>query len=174
MIMLVDALEAGMLMWFGDLDRAGELIDRAAEGLGLESDQMPLMGGDHGCAIVFAIRASLALRRGDADAAEKALMSANPAAVQTRDMPIVAMVAVTAGGLAALRGRHRDAASLLGAAARLRGAHDHTDLHVAAVAERTRAALGDDAYGEAYASGWSLEVTAAQSLIDPARLALPS
>jgi predicted ATPase/DNA-binding SARP family transcriptional activator len=174
MILLVDALEAGMLLWFGDLDRAGELIDRAAGGLGLDSDRMPLMGGDHGCAIVFAIRASLALRRGDADAAEKAIMSAYPAAVQTRDMPIIAMVAVTAGGLAALRGRPRDAASLLGAAARLRGAHDHTDLHVAAVAAQARAALGDEGYGEAYASGWSLEESAAQSLVDPARPALPS
>jgi hypothetical protein len=45
---------------------------------------------------------------------------------------------------------------------------------VAAVAAQARAALGDEGYGEAYASGWSLEASAAQSLVDPARPALPS
>jgi predicted ATPase/DNA-binding SARP family transcriptional activator len=174
MNLLVDALEAGMLLWLDELDRAEELIGRAASGLGVDSDQLPLMGGDHGCAIVFAIRAALALRRGDPDTAEKALMSAYPAAVQTRDMPIIAMVAVAAGSLAVQRGRHRDAAALLGAAARLRGAHDHTDLYVAQVAGQARAVLGEKGYGEAYAAGWSLETAAAQRLADPARPALSS
>ncbi|MEU4619428.1 BTAD domain-containing putative transcriptional regulator [Actinoplanes sp. NPDC023801] len=174
MILLVDALEAGMLLWLDDLDRARELIERAAGALGMDDGRMPLMGGDHGRAIVGAIRAALALRDGDAEAAGKALARAYPAAVQTRDMPIIAMVAVTAGGLAALRGRLRDAAMLLGAAARLRGSHDHTDLYVTQVAMQARSVLGDKEYGEAYASGWALETAAAQSLVDPARLALPS
>ncbi|MBG0562580.1 BTAD domain-containing putative transcriptional regulator [Actinoplanes aureus] len=170
--LLVDALEAGILIWQGDLDRAGELLSRAAAGLG--RDGMPVMGGDHGTAIVGAIRASLALRRGDPETAEKALAVAYAAALETQDMPIVAMVAVTAGGLAVLRGRHRDAAVLLGAAARLRGSHDHTDLGVTDVSGKARAVLGDEVFGEAYAVGWSLDAAAAQSQVDPARLTQPS
>ncbi|MEV0899092.1 BTAD domain-containing putative transcriptional regulator [Actinoplanes sp. NPDC049802] len=170
--LLVDALEAGMMIWRGDLDRGETLIDRATEGLGVGAGDMPLMGGDHGRAIVGAIRASLELRRGDPEGAEKALLAAYPAAMQTRDMPILAMVSVSAAGLAALRGRPRDAAALLGAAARLRGAHDHTDLHVAHVSTQARAVLGDEAYAEAYAFGWTLEAEAARSLADPARRSL--
>ncbi|BEL08295.1 BTAD domain-containing putative transcriptional regulator [Actinoplanes sichuanensis] len=178
MRLLVDALEAGMMIWLGDLDRATELIDRAAAGMGIggaeEADMRLLLGGDHGCAIVGAVRASLAVRQGDPDTAEKALAVAYPAAVQTQDMPILALVAVAAGGLAVQRGRSREAAALLGAAARLRGAHDHTALDVITVATRARAVLGEEGFGEAYAVGWNLETAAAQSLIDPARLALES
>ncbi|MBW6434209.1 AfsR/SARP family transcriptional regulator [Actinoplanes hulinensis] len=176
--LLVDALEAGMLIWQGELDRGEELINRAADGLGVDAEEMPMMGGDHGTAIVGAVRASVALRRGDPGTAEKALLVAYPAALETHDMPILALVAVAAAGLAGLHGRHRDAAVLLGASARLRGAHDHTDLNVAKVATEARAALGDDGFGEAYAVGWTLDAEAARSLVDPARRspgpALPS
>ncbi|MEU4422581.1 BTAD domain-containing putative transcriptional regulator [Actinoplanes sp. NPDC024001] len=170
--LLVDALEAGMLLWQGELDRAGELLDRATAGLG--SDGMPVMGGDHGTAIVGAVRASLAVRRGDPEAANRALAVAYPAALETHDMPIVAMVAVAAAGLAVLRERWPDAAMLLGAAARLRGSHDHTDLAVRDVTGKARAALGDEAFTEAYSAGWALDAAAAQRRIDPARLAPPS
>jgi predicted ATPase len=177
MQLLVDALEAGMMIWLGELDRASELIGRASSGLGLgddENEMRLLLGGDHGFAIVGAVRASLAVRQGDPEAAEKALSTAYPAAVQTQDMPILALVAVAAAGLALLRGLPREAAALLGAAARLRGAHDHTALDVMTVSTAARAALGEEGFGEAYTAGWSLEATAAQSLIDPARLALES
>ncbi|MEU4163890.1 BTAD domain-containing putative transcriptional regulator [Actinoplanes sp. NPDC026670] len=178
MRLLVDALEAGMMTWLGELDRATELINRAAAGMGIggaeEADMRLLLGGDHGCAIVGAVRASLAVRQDDPDTAEKALAVAYPAAVQTQDMPILALVAVAAGGLAVHRGQPREAAALLGAAARLRGAHDHTALDVITVATRARAVLGEEGFGEAYAVGWNLETAAAQSLIDPARLALGS
>ncbi|MEU4558730.1 BTAD domain-containing putative transcriptional regulator [Actinoplanes sp. NPDC023936] len=170
MVLLVDALEAGFQLVVGNLDRAQELLDRAAAGLGREN--LPIVGGDHGGAIIGSVRAGLALRRGDADTAEKQLKIAYDAALGTHDMPIMAMVAVTAGGLAGLRGRHREAALLIGAAARLRGAHDHTDLNVAAVAATAREALGESGYGEAYAAGWSLESPAALARVDPARLSL--
>lgn len=170
MVLLVDALEAGFQLVLGNLDRAQELLDRAAAGLG--RNNLPILGGDHGGAIIGSVRAGLALRRGDADTAEKHLKTAYDAALGTNDMPIMAMVAVTAGGLAGLRGRHREAALLIGAAARLRGAHDHTDLNVAAVAAEARKALGESGYGEAYAAGWSLDSPAAITRIDPARLSL--
>ncbi|BBH71647.1 SARP family transcriptional regulator [Actinoplanes sp. OR16] len=170
MMLLVDALEAGLLIVLGDLDRAETLLDRAATGLGVEN--LPVVGGDHGAAIIGSVRAGLALRRGDADTAERQLELAYTAAVETQDMPIMAMVAVTAGGLAELRGQHREAALLLGAAARLRGSHDHTDLHVAAISAKVRAALGDAGFGEAYAIGWGLESPAALTRVKPSRLSL--
>ncbi|GAA4952344.1 AfsR/SARP family transcriptional regulator [Actinoplanes utahensis] len=171
--LLVDALEAGIVLWTGELHRAVELIERAAAGLNVDGHETPMAGGDHGCAIVGAIRAAVAVRQGDPDAAERAIAMAYPAAVQTRDSPILAMVAVAAGGVAAARGQAREAAALLGAAARLRGAHDHTDLNVAAVSAQAREMLGEKGFGEAYAAGWSLERQAARSLVDPARRALP-
>jgi hypothetical protein len=96
------------------------------------------------------------------------------AALDTRDMPILSIVAVTAGGLAVLRERWRDAAMLLGAAARLRGSHDHTDLTVSDVSAKVRAALGDEGFTEAYSAGWTLDSPAARRRVDPARLALGS
>jgi hypothetical protein len=85
-------------------------------------------------------------------------------------MPILAMAAVSAAGLAELYGRHRDAAYLLGTAARLRGTHDWTDLQVREVSGRSRAALGDGGFTEAYDSGWQLDGTVALTQADPARL----
>ncbi|MEV6306595.1 BTAD domain-containing putative transcriptional regulator [Actinoplanes sp. NPDC051861] len=170
--LLVDALEAGTLVWMGDLDRADELLARATAGLGQEGTRV--LGGDHGTAIIGSVKASLALHRGDAEAAEKALVMAYSAALDTRDMPILSMVAVTASGLAVLYERYRDAAMLLGAAARLRGSHDHTDLNVSEVAGKVRRALGDEGFTEAYTAGWTLDAPAAQRRVDPARLALNS
>jgi predicted ATPase/DNA-binding SARP family transcriptional activator/tetratricopeptide (TPR) repeat protein len=167
--LLVDALEAGMMIYAGRLGEAEVLLARASAGL--TQDHMPVMGGDHGAAIVGSVKASLALRRDDPDTAEKELRTAYVAAVSTQDMPILAMVAVAAGGLAAKRGRFRDSAVLLGAAARLRGAHDRTDLQVREVTGVVVNALGQDAFGEAYAAGWTLESPAALTHVDPARLA---
>jgi hypothetical protein len=79
------------------------------------------LGADHGEALVNAVRSALCVQQGDAAGAEAALARAYAAAVESRDMPILAMVAVTAAGLTELYGWHRDTAYLLGAAARLRG-----------------------------------------------------
>ncbi|MGW7532212.1 hypothetical protein [Amycolatopsis sp. NPDC054798] len=45
---------------------------------------------------------------------------------------------------------------ILGAAARLRGAHDRTDLQVRALSSRARLTLGEERFAEAYESGWQL------------------
>ncbi|BFU44695.1 ATP-binding protein [Krasilnikovia sp. MM14-A1004] len=165
---LIDGLEAGMCTQLGELDRAESLLNRADERLALGG--AALARGDHGTAILGAVRAALAVAREDPAGAEAALAAAYPAAVASRDMPIVAMVAVVAAGLADLLGRHRDTAALLGAAARLRGAHDRTDLRVAELTRRGRAALGEEAFTAAYADGWSLDAAQARALADPARL----
>jgi hypothetical protein len=140
------------------------------------ADEFPL-GGDHGRALVGMVRAWLCLQLGDAAGAEVAVAQAYAAAVESRDMPILAMVAVTAAGLAEFYGRHRDAAQLLGAAARLRGTHDHSDLQIREMSQRGRAALGEDGFTEAYQRGWGMDGKTALAETDPALLrreALPA
>ncbi|GIE64227.1 AfsR/SARP family transcriptional regulator [Actinoplanes palleronii] len=168
MNMLLDALEAGMLVALGDLDGAEELIRQAEARAG--ADPFEFMSGDHGTAIIEGVRAAVAIRRGDPVLAERALTKAYAAAQETRDMPILSLVAVGASGLADLLGRPRDTAQLLGAAARLRGAHDPTDLQVAALTAKSRAALGEDGFAEAYAAGWSLDAGTALARADPGQL----
>ncbi len=94
---------------------------------------------------------------GDAAGAEAALARAYTAALESRDLPIMAMVAVTEAELAGLRGRHRDVALLLGAAARLRGAHDLSDRQIQALAAVAGTALGEDVFAAAYQEGWQLD-----------------
>jgi len=163
---LVNALEAAVWVRIGDLDRAARLLELAEAGMAGHSP----FAGDHGRALVGSVRAWLCLEQGDAAGATTALDRAYAAAVQTADMPIQSIVAVTAAGLAQHYGRHREAALLLGAAARLRGAHDRTDRHIRATADRSRAALGEAAFAEAYQAGWQLESKAAVAQVDPARL----
>jgi ATP/maltotriose-dependent transcriptional regulator MalT len=173
MIMLVDALEAGLWVRIGDLGRAAELLEAAEAGM---RDGLPF-AGDHGRALIGSVRAALCLKLGDADGAEKALVPAFAAALESKDMPIVSLVAVTAAGLAELRGQHRDAARMLGAASRLRGAHDMTEPMVHEIVERSRRALGEDGFADAYEMGWKLDGKTAMTQVDPARLrreALPA
>ncbi len=168
MMLLIDGLEAGMMISLGRLDRAEELIARAERAMG--GGGHDFMNGDHGTAIIEGVHAMLALRRGDPVRAERALVRAYAAAQETRDMPILSLVAVGAAGLAELTGRHREAAQLLGAAARLRGSHDPTDLQVAELTRRNRAVLGEDGFAEAYAAGWSLDPNTALARADPGQL----
>ncbi len=165
---IIDALEAGLLTRQGELDRAERLLHRAEQRMAPD-DSHPLLGGDHGAAIHGTLKAALAVARGELAAAEAALARAYPAAVASRDMPILSLVAVGAALLAAGRCQYRDTAMLLGAAARLRGAEDPTDLQVAELTRGSRAALGDAAFADAYAAGWSLDAETALARVDPAR-----
>jgi hypothetical protein len=150
----------------GDLDRAAELLEVAEAGM---NEGLPF-AGDHGRAQVGRVRAAQRLKQGDDDGAEKALVPAFAAAIESKDMPIVSLVAVTAAGLAELRGRPREVAFLLGAASRLRGTHDRTDPQVRELAQRVRETLGEDEFAEAYETGWKLEPRTASARVDPARL----
>jgi ATP/maltotriose-dependent transcriptional regulator MalT len=175
MTILVDALEAGLWLLVGDLDRAQELIEAAEAGVAMNG-QFPF-AGDHGQALIGSVRASLCVRRGDGAGAEEALAGAYAAALESRDMPIVALVTVTVASLADLYGRPVDVALMLGAAARLRGTHDRSDLQVRELSARSRAAVGDQRFAEAYEMGWQLDGPAALAQADPARLrreALPA
>ncbi|WNV87038.1 BTAD domain-containing putative transcriptional regulator [Umezawaea sp. Da 62-37] len=164
MLVLVDAREAGFRVRLGDLDRAGDLLDDAERGL---------RGGTafpagHVRTLIGSARAALCLARGDLPGADKAQREAYAAALATRELPIVSLVAVDAAALAEARGRPHESAVLLGAAARLRGAHDRTDPQVRGLTLRGRAALGGDGFAAAYAEGWELDGAAAVAAADPA------
>ncbi|MFG1924690.1 BTAD domain-containing putative transcriptional regulator [Cryptosporangium sp. NPDC048952] len=160
MAILLDAMEAGLRVLTGELDRARTLIDAAATAL---ADRFPGVG-DHGQALVSAADAVLRLELGDRPGAREALRRAHAAAVESRDGPLLATVTVTLAGLAE---PDDDVAVLLGAAARLRGAHDRTDPRIRSLAAGARAALGDEKFDAAYERGWRFTVEEALTRADP-------
>jgi hypothetical protein len=66
---------------------------------------------------------------------------------ESRDLPLLSLVAVNAAAVADAHELHRTSAILLGVASRLRGAHDRTDQQVRDLSARGQALLGDDAFG---------------------------
>ncbi|MEV6131456.1 BTAD domain-containing putative transcriptional regulator [Streptomyces violaceusniger] len=169
LLVLVDVCEADFRVRLGDLDRAGDLIDAAERGL-LDETAFPT---DHVRTLVGGARAALCLALGDLPGVDKALREAYAAALATRDLPILSLVTVKAAALAETRGRHHESAVLLGAAARLRGTHDHTDPQVRELTGRGEAALGGEEFAAAYAKGWELDGKTAVAVADPARLSGP-
>ncbi|MER6074238.1 BTAD domain-containing putative transcriptional regulator [Streptomyces sp. NPDC001817] len=163
---LLAAREAALCMQIGDLDRARELLESPRN---LLSGQIPT-GDYHLRALVETARGALCLELADRPGAEQALRTAYAAAIDSTDMPLLATVTTTVAALAALDGQYRDAAVLLGAAARLRGAHDPADPQIRTLSSRGRAALGDEAFTEAYETGWRLDAPAALTRADPVRL----
>ncbi|WP_030455727.1 BTAD domain-containing putative transcriptional regulator [Herbidospora cretacea] len=142
---LVDACEADLRIRLGHLDRADGLLGGAA------------LLSDHARTSVANTRAALRLAQGDPEGAAEALREAFAAALATGELPVLSPVVVNAAALAEARGRRRESAVLLGAAARLRGAHDHTDPRVRELTDRGRAALGEEEFAAAYTRGWAMD-----------------
>ncbi|HEX6340979.1 BTAD domain-containing putative transcriptional regulator [Umezawaea sp.] len=164
MLVLVDAHEADLRVRLGDLAGASALLDDADRG----PHGATAFSSDHTRTVVSGARAALRAARGDLEGADEALREACAAARATRELPVLAQVAVTAAALAGTRGRWHGSAVLLGAAARLRGAHDHTDPRVVDLTGRGRAELGGDGFAAAYAEGWELDAREAVAAVDPA------
>lgn len=61
LVTLLDAREAGLLVRIGDLDRARDLVESAEAGLSARDP----FGGEHGRALVGAVRGALCLELGD-------------------------------------------------------------------------------------------------------------
>ncbi|WP_061296307.1 BTAD domain-containing putative transcriptional regulator [Herbidospora cretacea] len=142
---LVDACEADLRIRLGDLARAVDLLDPARP--------FP----DHAKVPVASAWVALRLAKGDRAGAQKALREAHASARATGELPILALVAVHAAALA----EARESAVLLGVAARLRGAHDHTDPRIGDLTRRGHAALGEAEFAAAYARGWEMDGTTA-------------
>ncbi|MFI6448916.1 BTAD domain-containing putative transcriptional regulator [Kitasatospora sp. NPDC050543] len=166
MRLLVDAWEAGFRVRLGELERARELLDTAERDL---PDDIPFPG-DHARTLIGTARASFRLRTGDPTGAQQALTTAHAAALRTRDLPILAVVAVHTAALADALELHHQAAVRLGVASRLRGTHDRTDPQVRDLTRSARAALGADSFAAAYGKGWELDHRTAVTEADPARL----
>lgn len=149
----------------GDLARgAGDLADadrwyRAAD------DGVRASGESMFVAVLETSRAQLAVAAGDLDGAAKQLRSALGVALDIRDLPLAAAVAVGVAAMLAAGGRDREAATTLGAAHGLRGAADPLNPDVIAVTERLRDRLGPDAFTAAYEHGRCLDATAATELV---------
>jgi len=120
----------------------------------------------HGGAVGHAAAAAFALRLGRPDEAEVHLREGYAQARLTHDKPIIAAVGMSVALWARDLGRHRDAAVLLGAAVRLRGAEDPTSPSVMELVGSLREALGDE-YDIAYAEGCALDLDAAVVRVDP-------
>jgi hypothetical protein len=167
MLVLVDAQEAVLRVRLGDLGGAGDLLDSAERGLPGDT----AFSSDHARTTVSSARAALCLALGDLPGADKALREAYASGMATRELPILALVTVTAAALAEARGLHHESAVLLGAAARLRGAHDVTDPQVRELTGRGEAVVGEAEFAAAYAEGWELDWQAAVTAADPASTA---
>ncbi|WP_036725164.1 AfsR/SARP family transcriptional regulator [Patulibacter minatonensis] len=117
---------------------------------------------------VRASAALLAVEDDDPTVARQHLEVAYPAALETEDQPIVALVGVAVATLASSTGDGAAAAEILGAAARLRGAEDRTEPAIARLTAHLRETLGDEAYAAAFSAGrWQDRETAIRRL-DPA------
>ncbi|MEU4203769.1 hypothetical protein AB0F64_28015 [Streptomyces sp. NPDC026294] len=166
MLFLVDAWEAVSRVRRGDLGRARELLDAGERGLRGGT----LFPGDHAQTLVGSVRAAYCLETGDLSGAEQALAQTYAAALAARDLPPLSLVAVQTAAFAPAHGRQHRAAALLGAASRLRGAHDRTDRQVRDLTCRGRAALGEGAFTAAYGTGRELDGQAAVTAVALARL----
>ncbi|WP_045746499.1 BTAD domain-containing putative transcriptional regulator [Actinoplanes rectilineatus] len=169
---LIAAREAVLLIRLGELDRARQLLTEADRdclepggdaGPGREGAAMA--PGDRARTAVGSARVLLRLALGDPLGAENALRDAYAAALATRELPVLAPVAVDGAALAVHHGRHHRAAVLLGAAARLRGTHDRTDPQVRDLSRSCRTALGDGAFVTAYTEGWNFDTATAVSTV---------
>ncbi len=163
---VIDALRARLLWELGDQAAARALRDRlvtaVAGGFGGRAERR------HARAMALTSVGLIALGDGDIAGAAEAIDGAFAAAVESRDMPIVAMTGVAGAQLAARQGRPVDAAEMLGAAAVVRGAQDEANLEIAAVTTELREALGEDAFRAAYARGLGAERDAALARLAPA------
>jgi ATP/maltotriose-dependent transcriptional regulator MalT len=171
-VAVVEALTSGFERIAGDLPaarRAQQTADQVA------SEMLAgFFANGHGGAIVHGAGAMLDLAEGDLTGAATRLATAHEAAMESHDLPLLALIGVGVASLACADGAFEDAATMLGAAARLRGADDPTGSDIIAVTTLARQALGPERFEKAYAAGRSLDRPAAQVRIDPAYLKQPA
>jgi predicted ATPase/DNA-binding SARP family transcriptional activator/tetratricopeptide (TPR) repeat protein len=138
---------AELLRARGDLDGAGTEL-AAVTGMLADLHVAPQL-----MALLKTAMGHLDLARGQLAAARTHHEAALELAITSTDSPIIGHVVIGHAALALAEGRPRVAATLLGAATGVRGAADHSVPDRARVEQAARAALGDDAYTEAYQHG---------------------
>ncbi|PRY31024.1 BTAD domain-containing putative transcriptional regulator [Umezawaea tangerina] len=108
-------------------------------------------------ALVLASKAHVRAARSDVPAAWALLGQAVEQALTTKDMPVLARIAVTVAAVHAHVGDHSAAALVLGAAEQLRGAPDVLNPDLVVLGPLLRKAMGDAAYDAAHAKGRGLD-----------------
>jgi predicted ATPase/DNA-binding SARP family transcriptional activator/tetratricopeptide (TPR) repeat protein len=144
-------LQADIARRTGDLELSRALRDEALARLEAMPAAHPMHG--HGLAIALAVAAKHQILDGEVDEARERIARAYEVAIGTKDMPIVASIAVTTALLAEYDGAPEDAAERLGAAAALRGTADTTQPDIAELTARLRTELGDAGFAAAYERG---------------------
>ncbi|MGI5500354.1 BTAD domain-containing putative transcriptional regulator [Lentzea sp. CA-135723] len=150
MLIVVNAREAELRVRLGDLAEGDELLVNAERLLHKDSTA-------HTRTLVCNARAAWCLAVGDVPRSAAPLAAAHEAALSTQELPVVALVLVTAAARAEALRQHHDAALLLGAASRLRGTHDRTDPQILDLTVRSKNVLGAEGFAAAYAAGWELD-----------------
>ena len=163
---LANAGRGMMAVREGDMTTVAEVRDTMLA----HSESSRTLGGAHGLALLGTVVTLLDVELGDLDAALKAASSGYAAALQTKDMPILAGLGVAIARLALAYDRCEEASELLGASARVRGIEDPTDPTIAEVRSTLPVRLGDAAFAAAYDRGWSLSKEDAAKRLDPASL----
>ena len=154
-----------MIEWHtGNHDRARALADQVRTDLARRDTSAALLGHLRG--VILAATGLVAALGGDLEQATADLVAAYPSAMETHDQPIIAAVGTAVAGWLTARGRFDDAATVLGAAASVRGADDWSDRAVATIAEVLRAELGAG-FDSGYARGRKLDRVEAQQRLDP-------
>jgi hypothetical protein len=124
----------------------------------------------HMDALIAAAAVMIAITDEDMPLAREKAGAAYHAAVESRDMPVLAMAAGPVIEVALALGHPERAAEMLGAASAVRGGEDPTDPMTVRLTARLQEKLGDDRFSRAYARGRSLERAEAIRHLDPATL----
>jgi hypothetical protein len=163
--LVADGVEAHLLLLEGDRAGALAICDHLRQQIA-DRSQGPWMRG-HLCALTLSVTAGVALRVGDVDQAARDMTVAYPQALGTQDLPVIAIVGVWVAGVALFRDRPTESATILGAAARLRGGDDFTDPGVSWLLRLLRETLAEDV-DTAYQAGKVLSIDDCLAIVDPA------
>jgi hypothetical protein len=135
-IALAQTVQARVEWADGNAQEARAILDDAFQRLQRRGAVLPEQGHSH--AMIDALLAMMEAEAGNVESAERRLVTAHPAALGTRDMPVVSLVGVACAYVALARGEDEEAGELLGAAAVVRGAEDSTAPEIVALCERVR------------------------------------
>lgn len=152
---------AGVEHIVGDDRAAVELL----QGLLITIGDMTAFGGDHMLSSVFADLAVAQAGLGEMAAAGATIRAAREAGLATKDMPLIANVAVASAYVAASAGEPERAARQLGAADRIRGQVDQMNRDAKTLAEKLRESLSDEIFDARFAEGFDLDQAAAVRLV---------
>lgn len=127
-------------------------------------DSIGAFGGGQMQATIHASLTVVEADLGDLGAARKSLQLAASIGAASKDMPVIAQVAVSSAYFAASEGQQELAAQRLGAADRIRGQVDHMNVDAKTLTERLRKGLGVEAFEASFAEGFELDQAEALDL----------